>query len=56
MALLLAACSSGSAGQATPSPAAPSPAATSATPPTTIGPLAVMVQRAGGAEPYVIQL
>jgi hypothetical protein len=56
-ALLLAACSgSGAGSQATPSPSrstpAPAPSASSAA----AGPLAVLVQRAGGAEPYVIQL
>jgi hypothetical protein len=61
--LLLAACSgSGSTGQVTTSPAmsrptaASSPAAGSTVSSTTVGPLAVLVQRAGGAEPYVIQL
>jgi hypothetical protein len=54
--LLLAACSGSGSGQPTASPAVSNPAATSTAPPPTVGPLAVMVQRAGGAEPYVIQL
>lgn len=55
-ALLLAACGgSGASSRATPAPrSSPAPAASVSS--AGVGPLAVLVQRAGGAVPYVIQL
>ena len=57
LALFLAACSGSSAGgQPTASPPAASPASIASASSTNLGPFAVLVHRAGGAEPYAIQL
>jgi hypothetical protein len=53
--VLLAGCGGSGASSSTPSPS-PTRAPLSSPTPAGVGPLAVMVQRAGGAEPYVIQL
>ncbi len=56
-AIFVAACGApGAGGGATPTPSASSRAPASSPTPGTVGPLGVLVQRAGGGEPYVIQL